>query len=146
MSATPKKKLCWNCEGRVSFSEENCSFCGVYLSPSSADFEEVDSAKTTSKGSEKTIPFDSFNTDSNLERVENKENNANVDDALDQENDSGLTALALLLAGSIFLIFGIILLTFSKQGTLTLKWDATYWYAYISIAAIFLAAGWRSSK
>ncbi len=31
MSAVPKKKLCWNCEGNVAREVDNCTYCGVYL-------------------------------------------------------------------------------------------------------------------
>jgi hypothetical protein len=31
MSAVPKKKLCWNCEGNVAKDIDNCPYCGVYV-------------------------------------------------------------------------------------------------------------------
>lgn len=37
MNATPKKKLCWNCEGRVDLELENCPYCAVYLGPAPDD-------------------------------------------------------------------------------------------------------------
>jgi hypothetical protein len=35
-----KTKLCWNCEGSVSRTIENCPYCGVYLSPDSESGKE----------------------------------------------------------------------------------------------------------
>jgi len=31
MSAVPKRKLCWHCEGNVARDIDNCPYCGVYL-------------------------------------------------------------------------------------------------------------------
>lgn len=40
MNKPVKTKLCWNCEGSVSRTAENCPYCAVYLSPEEADIQE----------------------------------------------------------------------------------------------------------
>jgi hypothetical protein len=132
MNAEPKKKLCWNCEGRVAFSDENCSFCGVYLSPSHMDSEE-----------EGDLPHEPV-YESLSNSTEEVKDSSFLEESLNSHRDNGLLPFSLLLLGSIFLVFGLILFTFARQGTLTLQWDATYWYIYLAAATLFLIIGWRA--
>lgn len=146
MSATPKKKLCWNCEGRVALSEENCPFCGVYLS-SSALINQADENSTH------IAPYQNINDqtipDSPYSNKNENEDSLSSEDSLEESHStskSSLLALTLLLAGSIFFIFGLILLVFARQGTLTLQWNASYWFVYLGMSVILLFMGWRSLK
>lgn len=52
--------------------------------------------------------------------------------------------IASLLSGSVFLIFSIALHLFSVNGTLTLKWNSSYWPVYFFLSIPLLLFGWRS--
>lgn len=153
MTTATKKKLCWNCEGRVGFSEEHCPFCGVYLSPTSTPGEE-------SQGeAEDQLPQPPYQLDG--EQIDDHVHDSPYQEHLpgQQERQAGLSETALashedlrkmvtpmgtLLAGSIFFLFGLVLLLFSKDGKLTLQWSSDYWYVYLIISLGMLFWGWRS--
>lgn len=146
MSATPKKKLCWNCEGRVAQVDENCPFCGVYLSSSSLINQQDESSTHIAPyrpSTDKTIPASPYG---NKEEEAKDEESSEImqEEALNPNQRSNLLSFTLLLAGSVFLVFGLILLIFSRQGTLTLQWNASYWFAYLGLAIVLLFSGWRS--
>ena len=120
MSAIPKKKLCWNCEGRVAFSDENCPFCGVYLSSSSL----INSQDETSThiapyrpGSEnKSIPASPYEINTEDETGQEEDSSESVkEEALNPSQKSMLLPFILLQAGSVFLVFGLILFIFSNK-------------------------------
>lgn len=150
MSAITKKKLCWNCEGRVAQADENCPYCGVYLSSSSL-INSPDQSSTHiapyGPGTDKSIPASPYGLNKNNGEPEAKEEEVNEivqEEALNPQHKSNLLPFMLLLAGSIFLVFGLILLVFSRQGVLTLQWDASYWFVYLGLAVVLLFSGWRS--
>lgn len=145
MNAIPKKKLCWNCEGRVAFSEENCSYCGVYLSTSSL-------ITTQDESTTHIAPYSVKKDQSNIPEAPYQSNESNhedhiapLEDSLESEKTSnGLLPFCLLLCSSFLLIFGIVLFAFSREGSLTLHWDASYWYIYVVSSVLLLVAGWRA--
>lgn len=143
MNAIPKKKLCWNCEGRVAFSDENCPYCGVYLSSSTLiNNENSIYIPSNSQIQEK---IDNQASEDNEASITHGES-IDQEEALLPNQGSGILAMSLLLIGSIFFVFGLILLVFSKEGVLTLQWNASYWYVYSAIAALSLIVGWKSLK
>ncbi len=150
MSAIPKKKLCWNCEGRVALADENCPYCGVYLSSSALLNNQDENATHVAPyrtSSEKTIPASPYNLNREEQDQQDEESNEiQQEEALNSTQKSSLMPFVLLLAGSVFLTFGLILLIFSNQGTLTLQWNASYWFVYLAIAGLFLITGWRSLR
>lgn len=149
MSATPKKKLCWNCEGRVSLEEENCPYCAVYLGPApnekgggydplappyrlveSEEEQEVppspyaahEPTKTGEQSAQEPVELETASSD--LKRV--------------------VMPVAMLSAGAMFFVFGLILFVFSEEGTFTLTWNGEHWYYYLVFALPMLFLGWRS--
>ncbi|BBI17949.1 hypothetical protein DB41_AE00160 [Neochlamydia sp. TUME1] len=147
MSALPKKKLCWNCEGRVAFSDENCPYCGVYLSSSSL-LTQHDKSLTH------IAPFPSYRQDSSATYDINKVDEESSEEEEDSEAatssanypTSFLLPFVLLLTGSVFLIFGIILFSFSQEGILTLQWNANYWFLYLGTAGLLIFLSWRAMR
>lgn len=144
MSKTPKKKLCWNCDGRVSMEEENCPFCGVYLSPAFNGQEEDKHSLVAPYRlvtTEEEIPKSPFHVEE--EQPLKEENEAA---ALSPEANSvkqTVMTMALLFSGSILLFFGSLLMVFSENGSLTLHWNGEFWYVYLALSLPFLFLGWR---
>jgi hypothetical protein len=144
MSGTSKKKLCWNCETRVTLQQENCSFCGVYLSPSS-DFENDYNILTP--------PYRNQNDDDKSDSFESPynpqdDNKEESSEFLNEMNDQVSVKLMMftmifLFLGSTFLLFSALMLIFSQNGVLTLSLSADYWYIYLGFAVPLLFLGWK---
>lgn len=144
---TTKKKLCWNCEGQVELDVENCPFCGVYLGPlPSRENGRTDSSLLTppykivetEEDSPLQPPYKQTSLSTPLENSEK----ASV---LPIESGT-LYALTFLSAGTLLFFFSLVLLLFSEEGTLTLRWNGKLWYCYLLSALPLLYLGWRFSK
>lgn len=145
MSAVPKKKLCWHCEGSIDRQVDNCPYCGVYLHAT----EEEDNS--------------SWNPPFNLkiltkEKAEEKKPEAPAAPIANQEIDAPIATteagpfdqikkevlpILFLLMGSGLFLFGIVLLLFSQDGVLTLKWNGDNWMYFLLVAVPSLFFGWR---
>jgi hypothetical protein len=150
MSAIPKKKLCWNCDGNVSREIDNCPYCGVYLH--AEELEENSSWNPSYRPSSKTeeIPTPIYQIQSEeeeeetiesppAEEIESPETTNNLSTQLKKD----VFPILFLMMGSIFFLFGIVLFLFSQNGVLTLQWQGSY-AVYFLIASIPLVGfGWR---
>lgn len=150
MTVKQRKKICWNCDGSVPVEEENCSFCGVYLSPLESD-EDKNSLfsppyRLQEVEEEADVPPAPYAT-AHVEAVAASQ--PIPEEPLVKEPSSytleqrTLFSLSLILSGAVFLIFGLALLLFSRNGILTLSWDATLWFLYIILAIPLLVFGCR---
>jgi len=141
MSTTQKKKLCWNCEGRVSFEEENCPYCSVYLGPALEEEGKQDVLAPPYQivEEEQEAPESPYQ----MEDDQVEEDAPELDEAKSDMRQVVLP-LGMLSAGSLFFLFGLMLLIFSDHGTLTLSWSADYWYLYVLLALPALLFGWVS--
>ncbi|MBA3958479.1 MAG: hypothetical protein H0X51_08845 [Parachlamydiaceae bacterium] len=145
MSAKPKKKLCWNCEGQVSFQQDNCPYCGVYLNPLDDDNKDtLFSPPYRMKAGEEenqTLPEAPYLVQE--EAIVSEPVAAPLPTTSD-----GLKAilipLTLILSGAVFLLFGLTLMLFSRNGVFTLRWDGTYWFLYMLAGTPMLIYGWKS--
>lgn len=157
MSSTHQKtKLCWNCEGTVSRNEQHCPFCGVYIQ---RDEDEDLTIVEESKPQEHVLP-PPYNTQEQIQSEAIPEppylpEESNVSQSIDEQTVSSavttsaqgwqaiILPLSLLLGGSLFFLFGLFLLLFSRGGTLTLQWDSSYWLFYLILSAPLLLLGWK---
>jgi len=147
MNATSKKKLCWNCEGSVSLQQENCPYCGVYLSPIMGNEAGILSPpyRMSSEEDQDHVPPAPFRKQEETEDLSDSEQPKGPMNSGDQDQvKSVILSLAFLLSGSVFFLFGIILLLFSEGGLFTLQWEGSYWFIYLLIGIPFLYIGWRS--
>jgi len=145
MSESPKKKLCWNCETRVTISQENCTFCGVYLSPTSEhDNENIlrPPYRIQSRDDKFEIPGSPYNQ-SELDEEVNDASEASVNKNETLSIKLVMMTIVFLFLGSIFLLFSTLMLVFSQNGMLILKWSTDYWYIYLSLAVPLLFLGWK---
>lgn len=157
MESTVKQKLCWNCEARVDFGVESCPSCGVYLSTSplleqSATINNFSTPpyRYVADEQETKIPESSYSFQDPLpETVVHEETKVETITSVSTSPVQimwklELVPMGLLLAGSIFSLFGLVLLLFSTNGQLTLKWNGEYWYLYLLLGVPFLTFGWRA--
>jgi hypothetical protein len=144
MTKATKSKLCWNCEGRVAFDQENCPFCGVYLSPTifgkTTESEVLQPPYSIEKeNSSKDVPPPFYRPEEEKLSKEGCDQTAFTKDNLKEV----ALALVFLLAGTLFTLFGLLLYFFSIEGTLTLRWDSYLWPLYFFGGALLLFFGWR---
>lgn len=145
MSTTQKKKLCWNCEGRVPLDSENCPYCAVYLGPAlnekgggnilAPPYKIIEAEEQ-----EESLPDVPYIP---TEESQEKQETQAVPVAAKSELKEVLLPLMLLSGGALFSLFGLILMFFSENGVLNLQWNGEYWYVYISAALPMLLLGWR---
>lgn len=147
MSAVPKKKLCWNCEGNVSREMDNCPYCGVYVhsleqegiggwnvpypTPSTSDSEEVPS------------PLYKLHETTEAEDQVDLDESSYPSESIYHQLKKDVLPILLLMSGSLFFLFGIVLLLFSNNGTLTLQWNGNHWpyFLFVSLPCVYL--GWK---
>lgn len=155
MSAVPKKKLCWQCEGYVAREIDNCPYCGVYLQETVVEKIEDNplwkSPYHPSSTHEGEIPSpiykltpepeidDESQDNSATERPENPLDWKHLFDQLKQD----VLPILFLMMGSIFLLFGIVLYLFSQNGTLTLQWQEKYGLYFLLFAFPLIGFGWK---
>ena len=148
MNKPQKKRFCWNCEGLVVLGEETCPFCGVSIIPASLDGQGTNFSPPYKLvgGSESSIPPSPFFT-------KDKASTEEPSDSSSEDSDSDpsidgfkrfFMATLLLLSGSIFFLFGLVLCLFSHNGIFTLQWDGTLWFIYSGLSLPLLLLGWRS--
>lgn len=145
MSAVPKKKLCWNCEGNVSREIDNCPYCGVYL-------HAVEEEEETSQWN---IPYRFPSTKqeeipSPLYQQPEEPKEPSIVDETPKESSYPLDKLKqevlpllFLMTGSLFFLFGTVLFLFSDNGTLTLQWKGDHWIYFLGISLPTLYFGWK---
>lgn len=151
MNHHEKKKLCWNCEGSVSFAEETCPYCGVSVVPAFLEGAEVEFAPPYKMVEEKysEIPKSPFALHDEKDDVDVDESYEPLKEVISSEQDVDefkrvAIAVTLLLSGSVFFLFSVALGLFSHHGIFTLHWDASYWFVYTILAVPLLLFGWRS--
>lgn len=112
---TDIKKLCWNCHGNIAMNCASCPYCGVQLDEQR--MEEPEEMRMVQPVHMPPPPSKSFK--------------------------EALYPLLCLLPGAVFFLFSLVLLLFSQQGVLTLRWSAAYWYVYLGASLPLLYLGWR---
>lgn len=144
MNTIPKSKLCWNCEANVLMTQEICPYCGVTIQTPSLEGQREEFAPPYLMGAQKTqqIPTSPYASE-DAEEKENEEQQELLEDEAVDDFKKFLFAMFLMLAGSVFLIFGVVLAIFSKNGVLTLQWNGDLWYVYLALALPMLLMGLR---
>lgn len=148
MPEVEKKKLCWNCDGNVVRSLSNCPYCGVYIYPEEDDEESgsrIQSVEPPYKPKplkENEIPQAPYAKHINSSTSEE----SNMQEPVRHRADWKMivSPLIFLLSGSVFFLFGFLMLLFSSNGLFTLQWNANYWYLYLLVSFPFLYFGWHT--
>lgn len=149
MNKSPRKRLCWNCEGSVSLAEEICPFCGVSVVPAFLEGTGADFTPPYSSNSEKgfEVPKSPYSIDQDKDMAATESAHAKEADdgepAVD-EFKRVVIAVSLLLTGSVFFLFGLALVLFSQNGIFTLQWNGDIWFIYTILALPLLFVGWKS--
>ena len=148
MNKVLRKRLCWNCESQVSLDIETCPVCGVSVIPAFLEGAGDNFAPPYSMSSEKDfgIPRSPYTVHDDKIQLENQENDKSHEEEQPELDEFKriVRTVALLLTGSVFFLFSMALVLFSRNDVLTLQWDGSYWYIYTFLALPLLFFGWRS--
>lgn len=145
MEKPGKRKLCWNCEGNVSRVAEHCPYCGVYLSPEMVEEEESSSTFTppyqppeVTEQAPLQAPYqpvtEVISTEPIAEAVPLGKGVARA----------VFFSIFCLGAGTLSILFALLLFFFSSHGVLTLQWEEGYWVIFALFAVPLLFLGWKS--
>ena len=158
MLASKRKKMCWNCDGTVSYDASFCPYCGSDLARN-VDHKPLETAAKHKKFEENLAslykpPYsgrsrdvtsdaqhprvDEFSTNQIFQGTEEIEPTQAMTDA-----DVGIWPLLFLSLGGLLLTLGLLLFFFSENGKVVLEWNAHYWFLYCLIATPLLMMGWR---
>lgn len=154
MAKKNDKKLCWNCDANVGIHFEDCPYCGVNLAKGEEEKIPSLKRKTPFGPTEKSDnipkpPYASkFSGDTSASDEEWRKGPDQQTDEMQEvvSNKNELFALLLLLPGIVFFLFGLILMLFSHDGTLTLRWSDHFAYLYFIGAIPLIFIGWRFLK
>lgn len=142
-----KTKLCWNCEGNVSLSVDDCPYCGVQIEDVKLYGESVQKREFRSVKEENAVPDSPFGLYvREPAQVSLEEPSEHEREMLSVFEDMKriLLPLLLLLSGSLFFTFGLSLYLFSEEGVMTLRWSDVYWPFYFGLGCLALILGGRS--
>lgn len=159
MKSADRQKMCFKCNGRVSFEATECPYCAADLptstqngSPQSPLFKNQtlqDSLTSLynppyhSKMSEKENPVPK-------KQVVFTEPESPVAIAAEPEAEEGSNrdfwALFALIVGGNLLTLGLMQFFFSENGKLNLEWDSSYWYLYCLIALPLFYLGFKKTR
>ena len=151
MSAVPKKKLCWNCEGNVAKEIDNCPYCGVYLHAPDTEDDSIWNPAYRPSSENEEVPSPLYQIQSEI--PQEFEEQGKVVTASDQSESMSWHHLFLqlkrdvfpilfLMMGSVFFLFGVVLLLFSQNGTFTLQWQESDGLTFLLFAIPLTGMGW----
>jgi len=156
-------KMCPSCEGNIAMDATFCQYCGSNVfernenlanqqtkeDVKSLSYEETLSSLYPPPYKPKAIQTASTKYyEENEEDKENKNSNEiNESDLKEEEEEkSALIPTILFWLGINILVFSILLLIFSKDGVLHLKWNAKFWFLYSMISIPLLYFGFKGLK
>lgn len=146
MSALPKKKLCWNCEGNVAKDIDNCPYCGVYVHASEIEEESLWNPSYHSFNKTEEIPpppYQQHSTEEENEEQSTKENKDSPGLLIFSQFKRDIFPILFLMSGSILFLFGVVLLLFSQNGTFTLQWQENQALYFLLLALPLIGFGWK---
>lgn len=158
MSAVPKKKLCWNCEGNVAQSTDNCPYCGVYIQGTDFESEKLwnpsySPPNPTELNQEipqplyQIHPLETPEPELIEEQKEasasEKSSTTNMPIIILAQLRKDIFPFLFLMSGSVFFLFSMILFLFSHEGVLTLQWNGNNWFYFLFLSVPLLYYGWK---
>lgn len=148
MSAVPKKKLCWNCEGNVAKDIDNCPYCGVYLHAAEEEEDSVWNPSYRPSSKTEEIPSPLYQIKPDIEQNDEEadfttESSESLAwNALFTQLKRDVFPILFLMMGSVFFLFGVVLFLFSQNGTLTLQWQESHGIYFLLFALPLIGLGW----
>lgn len=147
MKPKKRQKLCSNCDGEIDLDVIVCPYCAADLREEKPEQQLTTTPARPLNGtqmSESLYPS-SFPVHEESEVPPEKEAVAESLPSETEENPHLTLQAALLFSVGVQLfILGFLLVLFSHQGSVLLKWDARLWFLYVFASIPFLIFGYRS--
>ncbi|MFT4551949.1 MAG: hypothetical protein ACI9S8_000570 [Chlamydiales bacterium] len=154
MNAIRIRKHCWNCEGEVHVQSFQCHHCGSDLTPQEQENDAFappyQSSGASSENSSIPKPPYPMNYSQQELTVTEEEWNGSSSSPTEQSSNMEKSAktlvltLVLLTTGSVFFLFSLVLLLFSNDGILTLRWNSEHWPLYLIVSLVSLFYGLKN--
>ncbi len=142
--------MCYNCEGEVDLDVIVCPFCA-------ADLREEKPEQQAPRGNN-AATLKNLNTQQSLypsgasqrapqkvsSEEESGEEGSPMGAAEDGESKNIVGPTIVMTLGAQLFLFGLLMLFFSHEGAMILKWDARLWYFYVTASIPFLIFGYKS--
>ena len=147
MKEGAKKRLCWNCEGSVSLNAETCPFCGVSVIPATLDgtsniFTPPYALHVNNGNGIHRSQYDFLAKEEGESHP--KDSSEVVEELSLSDFKTVAVSITLLLTGSVFFLFGLVLFLFSTEGTFSLRWEGEFWYIYQLLSIPLIYFGWKA--
>ncbi|NGX34525.1 MAG: hypothetical protein K1060chlam1_00878 [Candidatus Anoxychlamydiales bacterium] len=154
-------KMCPSCDGSVAMDAVYCPYCGSDIfekSESLANQKTSDDVKSLSYEETLSSLYPPPYKPKAIQSATAKyyEENSDVDEESQEENEgdssplkkesNALIPTALFWLGINIFVFSILLLVFSQNGVLYLKWNAKFWFLYSIISIPLLYFGFKGLK
>ncbi len=149
MKLNKRQKLCYNCDGDVDLDVIVCPFCA-------ADLRVEKSEQMQARASHVAKPMHVQGLGESLypssqpqrpppfrETVVEKPEPVSLPQSGEEGANPVWASLLIALGGQLF-VLGLLLAAFSRQGVLTLQWDARLWFLYLFASVPFLVFGYRA--
>jgi len=162
MTTTATQKKCWNCKEAVHEYASCCPYCGVELPAENSANETGDALQPpyrlvntmSGDGTAPASPFGSTTGFFSPEATQEESEETPIAEKPTPEPTTQDTSkdhvkqvaipLAALLSGSVFFMFGLVLLLYSKEGVFTLHWNGNMWPYFLFSSLVLLFFGWRT--
>jgi len=138
-----RQKLCHNCEGSTDFDGIICPFCAADLRT-----EKPEQGRTSFHSSQKY--FQDQQTAQSLYPsafpISSQEPNIESTPSIQPEEDSnrGFLPIFFFSLGVQLTLMGLLMLLFSHNGMITIRWDANRWILYCLTGSPFIYFGYRA--
>jgi len=157
-------KMCPSCDGSISMDAIFCPYCGSNVFEKNENLpDHKNQDNVTSLSYEETLsslyppPYKPKAIQTVSSKYYEEENDAQTDEDDNQEKQEKDTSLehneknaliptVLFWVGINILVFSILLLVFSQNGVLYLKWNAKFWFLYSLISIPLLYFGFKGLK
>ncbi len=157
-------KMCPSCDGSISMDAIFCPYCGSNVfeknenlaeqktedDVKSLSYEETLSSLYPPPYKPKAIQTATtkyYDEEKDIEKDDKENQEKYADDSAPIEKEkNALIPTALFWLGINILVFSVLLLVFSQNGVLYLKWNAKFWFLYSIISIPLVYFGFKGLK
>lgn len=155
MKPKKRQKLCSNCDGEIDLDVIVCPYCAADLREEKPEQQRaaytMANTHPLSGGQQMSEslyppPYGAAPEPSEVAPVAEAAVSAipaaNV--AVEEKMSQAVGSIVLFTIGSQLFVLGLLLVLFSQNGSVVLKWDARLWFLYIFASFPFLIFGYRA--
>jgi len=144
MKTKKRQKLCYNCDGEIDIDVIVCPFCAADLREEKP--EQRYGSYITHVDSSYRNPHRRSQTEeeANPEEFVEEEDPTFFEEEEEETRKSAVLPTVLFTLGVQLCVLSLLMLLFSHNGVVLLKWNARYWFLYMLVSAPLVFFGYRS--